>query len=86
MICYPAVLFPPDEAGLSGCTVPDLLANASGGSPDEALRDATAIMVELTEAMTRKGELFPEPTPAEDVDLNGGTLVLLAVPVPKAAA
>jgi hypothetical protein len=86
MLYYPAILFPPDAMGLSGCIVPDLLVNASGSSPDEALRDAAAIMAELLDGMARKREPFPEPTAAEDLDLDGGTLVLLSAPLPSLAA
>jgi hypothetical protein len=86
MLFYPAILFPPDSNGLSGCVVPDLLVNASGASPDAALRDAATIMAELLDGMARKGEPFPEPTAAEELDLDGGTLVLLAAPLPSLAA
>lgn len=86
MLHYPAILYPPDANGLSGCAVPDLLVNASGSSPDEALRDAAAIIDALLIDMARKGEPFPEPTPAEEMDLDGGTLVLLAARLPDLAA
>jgi len=85
MICYPAILFAPDTAGQSGCTIPDLLVNASGSSPDAAIRDAVAIMTEVLGSMASKGEPFPEPTPTEDIDLDGGTLVVLTAPLPQAA-
>jgi hypothetical protein len=85
MIYYPAILFSPDHDGLSGCAVPDLLVNASGRSPDAALRDAAAIAAELLEGMARHGKPFPDPTPAEVLDLDGGTLVLIATPLPGAA-
>lgn len=77
MLYYPAILFPPDANGLSGCAVPDLLINASGTSADAALGDAALIMDELLGDMARKGEPFPEPTPADALERDGGTLVLL---------
>ncbi|ROU01129.1 type II toxin-antitoxin system HicB family antitoxin [Histidinibacterium lentulum] len=86
MIVYPAILFPPDTAGLSGCLVPDLAVNASGASPDEALRDAAAIVNAFLATLADRGEPFPEATPAEDVDLDGGTLVMLGTPLPTLAA
>lgn len=86
MIVYPAILFPPDEAGLSGCLVPDLAVNASGSSPDAALRDAAAVVAEFLAGLSDRGEPFPEATPAEEVDLDGGTLVLLGTPLPTLAA
>ena len=85
VIAYPGILFAPDADGLHGCAVPDLLVNASGASADEAMRDAAAIAADLMDGMARKGEPFPEPTPVEDLDLEGGTLVLIATPLPKAA-
>lgn len=86
MLCYPAILYPPDESGLSGCAVPDLLINASGSSPDNALHDAVAIMAELLADMARNAEAFPEPSATDEVDLDGGTLVILAAPIPSMAA
>ncbi len=86
MLYYPAVLFPPDPSGLSGCVVPDLIVNASGASPDAALRDAAQIMAELLAGLAQRGEPFPEPSPAEDIPLDGGTLVLIAAPLPTVAA
>ena len=82
MLFYPSILFPPDENGVSGCIVPDLLINAGGASPDDALRDAARSMVELFAMMDRDGEPFPEPTPAEEMELRGGTLVLIGAPPP----
>ena len=86
MLHFPAILYPADPAGLHGCVVPDLLVNAGGSSPDAALTDASASVRELLADMASRGEPFPEPTAAEDVDLDGGTLVLLSVPLPAVAA
>ena len=86
MIAYPAVLFPPDAHGTVGCAIPDLLVNASGRDADDALRDAAGIMAELLSDMARKGEPFPDPTPSQDVDLMGGTLVLVTAQPPSQAA
>ncbi len=77
MIYYPAVIYPADENGLVGCAVPDLLINASGASQDAALTDAATIMQELLADMAREGEAYPEPTPSEDIDLDGGILAIL---------
>jgi len=77
MIYYPAVVYPPDEQGIVGCAVPDLLINASGSSQDAALIDATAVMQELLANMARAGEAYPEPTPSDELDLDGGVLAIL---------
>jgi hypothetical protein len=85
MSFYPAVLFDPDANGIVGCTVPDLLINASGGDRESALADAVRSMDELLGDMARGGEPFPESTPVEKVDTSGGVLVLLHVRLPAAA-
>lgn len=86
MLVYPAVLFPADDDGVFGCAVDDLLINASGASADGAIRDAAAILAELLEGMARNGEPFPDPTPVDDVDTEGGTLVMLTAALPRLAA
>ena len=86
MFVYPAVLFPADADGLFGCAVDDLLINASGRSADEAVRDAADIMNELLGAMAVKGEPFPEPTAVDDLDTDGGTLVMITALPPQIAA
>lgn len=84
MLYFPAVLHRTDAQGLSGCHVPDFLIVAGGRSDDDALRDALGIMEELMEDMVRDNEPLPDPTPAEEVDLDGGMLVMLAaVPPPS---
>ena len=74
MLHHPAILYPAGAAGLHGCVVPDLLVNAGGQSPDGALIDASASVRELLADMAGKGESFPEPTAAGDMDLDDGTL------------
>lgn len=86
MLLFPAVLFAPDPDGLSGCVVPDLMVNASGASPDAAIRDAAAIVAEHLRDLAAAGEPFPEPSPVDQVDLDGGTLVMLPITIPLAAA
>ena len=86
MLHYPAILFAPDENGVSGCIVPDMAINAAGRSPDEAIRDAAGIIDELLEDMHRDGEAFPDPTPIDELDLRGGTLVFMSVPLPSRRA
>jgi hypothetical protein len=86
MLYYPAVLHVADGDGVVGCEVPDLLINASGRDVDEALMDAATILAELLDGMAAKGEAFPEPSRTKDVDLDGGTLVLLSAPRPRVAA
>ena len=85
MSFYPAVLHDLDANGLVGCTVPDLLINASGRDRESALQDAVRSMDELLGDAARAGEPFPEPTPADEVDTSGGVLVLLHVRVPASA-
>ena len=83
MISYLAIVYEPDAAGLVGVLVPDLLINASGASQEAALLDATAIMQEVLADMARTGEPFPKPTSPDDLDLDGGTLVILTAPSPS---
>ena len=85
MSFYPAVLYDPDPDGVVGCIVPDLLINAGGQNRDAALADAVRSMDELLADMARKGEPFPEATPADEVDIDGGVLVLLHARLPAAA-
>lgn len=85
MLLYPAILYPPDASGLSGCLVPDLVVNASGPSPDAAIEDAAGIMAEHLRDLAARGEPFPEPTPVAELDLDGGILVMLPAPLPRAA-
>jgi len=68
--------------------VPDPLINASGATPDKALRDAATIFIELLNNMACKGELLLSryTTAAEDVELGGGTLVLLTAHLSSLAA
>ncbi|WBU63426.1 hypothetical protein [Paracoccus aerodenitrificans] len=77
MIYYPAVIYPVDAYGFFGVVVPDLLINATGASQDAALIDATVIMQELLADMARDRNPFPEPTQSDQVDLDGGVLVIL---------
>ena len=86
MLYYPAILFAADSNGVSGCTVPDLLVNGSGRSTDAAMRDAAASVHELLADLARKGEPFPEPSPVDEIDLDGGTLVYLSATPPHVAA
>ncbi|MGF1462439.1 MAG: hypothetical protein ACFB2Z_04630 [Maricaulaceae bacterium] len=81
---YPGILYPPDEDGLSGCFVPDLKIAASGASPDDALRDAALILAELLASMVEDDDAFPAPTPAQDIDLDGGTLAMIGAPFVRA--
>lgn len=83
MLCYPAVLFPPDEEGISGCIVPDMSVNAAGATPDDALGDAVGMMEELLGDMVEDGEPFPDPTPIDAFDDRGGRVVMLQAPIPK---
>jgi len=85
MSFYPAVLFDPDTQGVIGCIVPDLLINAGGHDRETALTDAVRSMDELLADMSRKGEPFPEATPADEIDTEGGVLVLLHARLPAAA-
>ncbi len=85
MSYYPAILHSPDADGLVGCTVPDLLINATGRDRDSALADAVQVMDALLADMARQGEPFPEPTVADDIDFDDGVLVLLHARVPQAA-
>ena len=85
MLFYPAVLFDPDANGVHGCIVPDLLINAAGDTIDDALRNAAASMVELFGMMDHDGEPFPDPTPADEMDLRGGTLAMIGAPPPALA-
>ncbi|MEM6744464.1 MAG: hypothetical protein AAF676_12120 [Pseudomonadota bacterium] len=75
MLLYQAVLYPADDDGIWGCAVPDLLINASGRDRAWAIEDAVAIMSEVLADMSARGEPFPEPS--VDIDLDGGTLVIL---------
>ncbi len=85
MSFYPAVLYDPDPQGLVGCVVPDLLINASGRDCETALADAVRSMEELLADMARKAEPFSEATPADEIDTEGGVLVLLHARLPAAA-
>ena len=86
MFVYPTVLFPADSDGIFGCAVDDLLVNASGRSADEAVRDAAGIMAELLQNMAERGEPFPEPTPIDEIDTDGGALVMITAIPPRIAA
>lgn len=85
MSYYPAIVFPPDENGLVGCVIPDLMINATGRDRDSALADAVRSMDELLDDISRAAEPFPEPTPIDDLDAEGGVLVLLHTRTPQAA-
>ena len=85
MSFYPALLYDPDSSGLVGCTVPDLLINASGRDRESALADAVRSMDELLDDMAKSGDPFPEATPVDEIDTSGGVLVLLHARLPVAA-
>lgn len=83
MLLYNAVLYPADADGIWGCAVPDLIINASGPRRAAPVEDAVAIMGEVLADMDSKAEPFPEPS--ADIDLDGGSLVILPAKLATAA-
>ncbi|MGR3468135.1 MAG: hypothetical protein ACU0CI_09655 [Shimia sp.] len=86
VISYPAILFADDGDGLFGVVVPDLALNAGGATQEAAIDDAVSSVLELLGDMATSGEAFPEASLSTELELDGGTLILLTVPVPTKEA
>lgn len=85
MLVYPAILHGPGASGGYGVVVPDFLLNSGGPDANAALEDAVRSMEEVLLEFDRAGEPFPEPSLVEDLDLDGGLLVMISVRTPVTA-
>jgi|GEM_PF-1184245 len=83
---YPGVLYPADASGLFGVFVPNVNVMASGSSADEALADAAEILQEYCDNLADKGEAPEPPAQIDEIDLEGGQIVMLPVLMPAEQA
>jgi predicted RNase H-like HicB family nuclease len=83
---YPGVLYPADADGLFGVFVPNVNVMASGSSADEALADAAEILQEYCDNLADKGEMPESPAQIDEIDLDGGQIVMLPVLMPAEQA
>jgi len=83
---YPGVLYPADADGLFGVFVPNVNVMASGSSADEALADAAEILQEYCDNLADKGEAPEPPAQIDEIDLDGGQIVMLPVLMPAEQA
>jgi predicted RNase H-like HicB family nuclease len=78
---FPAILHPADQNGLWGVEVPGINVNGSGATLEAALNDATSILQEVVDDLSTTEDGVPVPAPADSVDANGGTLVMIPASV-----
>ncbi|MCU0948758.1 MAG: type II toxin-antitoxin system HicB family antitoxin [Porphyrobacter sp.] len=83
---YPGVLYPADADGLFGVFVPNVNVMASGSSADEALADAAEILQEYCDNLADKGEAPEPPAQIDEIELDGGQIVMLPVLMPAEQA
>lgn len=80
-VFYPAILWPADEAGLFGVTIPSINVNGSGSTEQAALADAGVILQEVIDDFVADRAPVPEPAPISP--LESGIWVMMPAQLPS---
>ena len=82
-VFYPAILWPVDDAGLFGVTIPSINVNGSGETAAAAMADAAIILQEVIDDLAADRAAIPSPAEVEPLDNGQWVLLPALLPSPS---
>lgn len=79
---YPGLIYPADDGGLIGVTIPGINVNTSGATAAEAVADAAAILQEVIDDLTAEKHPLPAPVDVDDIDQGEAALAFFTAILP----